>query len=208
MKILQLLSGGLDSSTALAKYKRGAFVEAIFFSYGQTHIKEELAAEKVCKNLEVKLHHGKLAEMFLPHSRFSSVPITSKHGDTDIIVNRNANLIVAAATYGLSNGFDAVSIATNADDALGFPDCRPEFMSAMKTMLNLCHSTRIELLTPFIDKTKADVVQLALELGLNLDDTWSCYRGEDLPCGECSACVLRDKAIKISGDQEVNPKTS
>jgi len=195
MKILNLLSGGLDSTTMLYKYKRGAYVEAIFFDYGQKHIKEELAAEKICKDLGVKLHHGKLAEMFLPHARFSATPITAQHGDTDIITNRNMNLITAAATYALNKGFDAVSIATNADDAENFPDCTRAFMDAMNKTLNFCHTTRVELLTPFIEMTKSDVVAMARGLGVPISETWSCYNGGSEPCGTCSACELRESAI-------------
>tara|TARA_R110000803_G_scaffold138866_2_gene205599 strand:+ start:973 stop:1575 length:603 start_codon:yes stop_codon:yes gene_type:complete len=196
MKILQLLSGGLDSSTALYKYKRGAFVEAIFFDYGQTHIKEFHAAKKICDELGVKLHQGKLAVMYSDGSRFSSIPITSQYGDTDIIINRNMNLITAAATYGLKHGFDAVSIATNADDAKGFPDCSIAFMSAMAKTLQCCHSSRIQLMTPFIEMAKADVLKLAVKLEVPIDDTWSCYEGGSEPCGECGACKLRESALE------------
>jgi 7-cyano-7-deazaguanine synthase len=199
MKILNLLSGGLDSTTMLYKYRKGAFVEAIFFDYGQKHIKEQLAATKICSDLGVKLHQGKLAEMFTPDARYSTTPITTQHGDTDIIVNRNMNLITAAATYALKSGFDAISIATNADDAQNFPDCTKHFMRGMKDSLRFCHSSRIELLTPFIDITKTDVVELARKLQVPIDDTWSCYKGGEKPCGECGACQLRDKAIIEGG---------
>ena len=197
MKILLLLSGGLDSVTALYLLRsQGHHVEGFFFDYDQAHYtRESRAAETICEELGVKLHHGKLAVRFQDHSRFSSTPLTTKCGDSDIVVNRNANLIIAAATYALGS-FDNLAIATNADDAEDFPDCSIAFMSAMAETLQCCHSSRIQLVTPFIEMTKADVAKLAVRLGVPIDDTWSCYKGGSEPCGECGACKLRESALE------------
>jgi 7-cyano-7-deazaguanine synthase len=98
-----------------------------------------------------------------------------------------------------------IVIAANALDYSGYPDCRPEFYTAAATMLNLGaklftqYGVRIELLTPLIDLSKADIVRLAGGLKAPLNLTWSCYKGAETPCGSCDSCILRAKGFAEAG---------
>ncbi len=98
-----------------------------------------------------------------------------------------------------------VVIAANALDYSGYPDCRPDFYDAAKRMLNLGsklftqYGVEIDLLTPLIDLSKADIVRLANRLHTPLALTWSCYKGGDTPCGSCDSCILRAKGFAEAG---------
>jgi 7-cyano-7-deazaguanine synthase len=98
-----------------------------------------------------------------------------------------------------------IVIAANALDYSGYPDCRPEFYEAARKMLNLGaklftqYGVEIELLTPLISLSKADIVRLAAQLQAPLDLTWSCYKGDEKPCGICDSCILRAKGFEEAG---------
>ncbi len=98
-----------------------------------------------------------------------------------------------------------VFLAPNAIDYSGYPDCRPEFFRNAIETINLGsklateHAVRIEVETPIIDRTKAEIVRMALALGVRLEMTWSCYRGGAVPCGECDSCVLRARGFAEAG---------
>lgn len=98
-----------------------------------------------------------------------------------------------------------VFLAPNAIDYSGYPDCRPEFFRNAIETINLGsklateHGVRIEVETPIIDRTKAEIVRMALALGVRLETTWSCYRGGATPCGECDSCVLRARGFAEAG---------
>lgn len=198
MKIIILMSGGLDSSTLLYKLKKGAYVECMHFDYGQTHIKELTSAKQICADAGVKLHQCKLPAVFTDSALIGSKPIPD--GEAVIVPNRNMLLLSAATAYASQNDFDAVAIGCNDDDGLAYPDCGRMFLSAMGKAMRFCHTRPIELLAPFVWETmsKADIVTLAHELCVPVDQTWSCYKGGKNPCGTCAACELREKAISIA----------
>lgn len=191
------MSGGLDSSTLLYKLKLGSFIECMFFDYGQTHIKERLAAREICNGLKVKLHECKLPSVFTDSCLVGSKPIPSGNSADNIVPNRNMVMLSAATAYAIQHDFDAVAIGCNNDDAKnGFPDCSKPFLSAMRDSMRFCHTKPIQLLTPFIEFSmgKKEVIKLAEKLNVPLEKTWSCYKGDKEPCGECGAC----KAIELA----------
>ena len=127
-------------------------------------------------------------------------PIPSGDSVDNIIPNRNGVMLMTATTLAIEWGFDAVAYGSNEDDARNFPDCSHLFIQAMRDVMRFCHTRPIELLTPFISEhtTKAGVVRQAVDLGVPIDQTWSCYKGEDEPCGDCAACQLRDESIRTA----------
>jgi 7-cyano-7-deazaguanine synthase len=203
MKILILLSGGIDSTTLLYKYRRGAFCEAVTFDYNQTHRKEIEVAKSICANFPqrpVKHHICELPQIFTCPLTGSVKPIPSGDSVDNIIPNRNGVMLMTATALAIEWGFDAVSYGSNADDAANFPDCSKPFIQSMREVMRLCHTRPIELLTPFIDEdmTKKGVVALADTLSVPISETWSCYKGQSKPCGECAACQLRNAAIEAN----------
>jgi 7-cyano-7-deazaguanine synthase len=116
------------------------------------------------------------------------------------------NLIFLSVAMGVAEarGVDAVTIGVNALDYSGYPDCRPEFIASFATTAALAlkrgvEGDPIEVRTPLLDLTKADIVRLGVSLDAPLDLTWSCYRGDDRPCRTCDACVLRAKGFAEAG---------
>ena len=199
MKILLLLSGGLDSVTLAHYYKQGSYLECMFFDYGQTHLKEVIAARNVCKQLNIKLHECKLPSVFVDSALVGSKPIPHGDGDANIVPNRNMVMISAATAFCLQNDMDAVAIGCNDDDTQhGFPDCSKPFLRSMRDAMRFCHTRPIALLAPFIHKemTKSDVVVWAKKLNVDIESTWSCYKGAKEPCNECAACKLRNEALR------------
>ena len=116
-----------------------------------------------------------------------------------IVPNRNMILLSLAAGHALSIGFDTVAYAAHAGDHTIYPDCRPEFASAMENALGLADWQKLGLHRPFVDKTKADLVRIGHELGVPFESTWSCYAGRDLHCGRCGTCVERKEAFALAG---------
>ena len=192
------MSGGLDSTTLLYKLKKGMYIECMAFDYGQTHIKELLRAEEICRDLGVKLHRCKLPSIFTDCCLVGSKPIPHGQHEDNVVPNRNMVMLSTATAYAIQHDFDAVAYGANLDDANGgFPDCSKLFIQAMRDAMRFCHTKPIQLLAPFIsmNMTKKDVAVLAYKLGVPIMKTWSCYKGDEKPCGTCGACQLRDKAL-------------
>ena len=138
-----------------------------------------------------------------------SIPITYVPLRNTIFVSLAAsllesNILNSIETHGENpeNIEALIYMAPNAIDYSGYPDCRPEFYKAITETINLGSKIHTEygipfqIKTPIIDLSKADIARLAYELSVPIEETWSCYRGQSLPCGECDSCVLREKGFK------------
>lgn len=213
-----LLSGGLDSSTCLAYARREGFTcHALSFDYGQRHKVELAAAARVAAALGAERHlvtkigldaFGGSAltdEIAVPKSRSaeemgSGIPIT-------YVPARNTIFLSFALAWAEVLGSSDIFIGVNALDYSGYPDCRPEFIEAYERMANLATKagvegrTRLKIHTPLLRLTKAEIVKLANELGVNFGLTFSCYDPDESgrPCGECDACLLRRKGFQEAG---------
>jgi 7-cyano-7-deazaguanine synthase len=218
MKAVCLLSGGLDSSTCLAFAKRQGFdLYALSFDYGQRHAVELDAAASVARSIGVKDHRiAKLdlrmfggsaltADIDVPKGRSADdmshdIPIT-------YVPARNTVFLSFALAWAEVLEAADIFIGVNALDYSGYPDCRPEFLHAFEHMANLATKTGVERRTkvkihaPLLELSKADIVRLAQDLGVDFALTHSCYdpdsRGR--PCGECDSCVLRAKGFEEAG---------
>jgi 7-cyano-7-deazaguanine synthase len=187
-----LLSGGLDSTTALAAtLAQGVTVPAaVFVDYGQRHIRERDAAIQIAGHYRVPL-------LCLDLSGFGALVSSALTGGdlaTTIVPNRNAVLAAAAAGIAVDQNAHRVVLATHAGDAVTYPDCRPEFVAALSNALRLGCGVVIE--APFLGLSKAEVVAEAARLGTPMHFTWSCYVGGSQHCGQCRACTDRAEAFR------------
>lgn len=214
MKAIVLLSGGLDSAVAiyLAKSK-GYEVYALSFSYGQKHNKELEYAKHLAIKIGAKEH--KIVNLALNSWGGCSLTddsMTVKAGDTDssnipdtYVPARNMIFLSVAASYAEAVEAQDIFIGVSQVDYSGYVDCRQEFISAMEQAINQGTELAVEqkkpimIRAPFINMTKAEEIKLGLELGLDFADTWTCYKGEEKPCGVCDSCLLRIKAFEEAG---------
>lgn len=225
MKAVVLLSGGLDSSTTLALAQaEGNEVHALTFSYGQRHAREVEAARAVAKALGTAYHQvltldlraiGGSAltdeEFEVPEAR--SLEEISKEIPVTYVPARNTILLSYALAWAEIRDADAIYIGANVLDASGYPDCRPEYYRAFQKVARLgtkrgVEGRPMEIQTPLIELTKAEIVRKAVELGVPLELTWSCYHGRERACGLCDACQLRLKGFVEAGVTDPLPYES
>jgi 7-cyano-7-deazaguanine synthase len=214
MRSIVLLSGGMDSTTALGlAIEQSSFATALSVQYGSRHAKSELdAAEEVAQFYDIPHHLLKLpSELFsgggsalmgevdVPNEEYHD-PETESPSVT-VVPFRNANLISAATAFAESHNYDRVWVAVHASDAQGFayPDCTPQFMGPMAAAVYIGTHRKVSLMVPFQWMTKAEIVTKAYEIGAPLHLTWSCYRGKIVQCGECPTCLERIKAFQEAG---------
>ncbi|MDX6770702.1 MAG: 7-cyano-7-deazaguanine synthase QueC [Elusimicrobiota bacterium] len=216
-KAVVLLSGGLDSTTALywAK-KKGWSPIALSVRYGQRHSKELKAARRVAAAARAPLHEVTLDLPWLGGSsltnarlRLPDLPL-SKIGAGGVpstyVPGRNTVFLALAASLADAAGADAVVIGANALDYSGYPDCRPAFTRAFeKTARAGTRRTRLKVLAPLLHLDKAGIVRLAGAVGAPLALTWSCYAGRARPCGRCDSCKLRAKGFREAGAADPAP---
>lgn len=216
-KAVVLLSGGLDSATALYLAKSKGFqVTALSFDYGQRHRVELNLAKKLAKQAGVAAH--KVVELKLSDWGGSSLTDTSmelEKGDVhrkDIPVTyvpaRNMVFLSVAASLAEAIQARDIFIGVSEVDYSGYVDCRQEFIDAMEqainkgTVMGAEKQQPIKIHAPFVHMTKAQEIALGMELGVNYVLTWSCYNGGEHPCGQCDSCLLRAKAFKEAGYED------
>ena len=212
-KAVVLLSGGMDSVTVLALAKvKGYSVYALSFDYGQRHNSELTAAKRNAKHFKALEHRVITLDMgalggsaLTDHS--IAVPVeASKEIPVTYVPARNTVFLSYALAWAEVLGAKDIFIGVNAVDYSGYPDCRPEFIQAFETMANLATKAaveghRLKIHTPLIDLTKAEIINLGLDNGVNYAETISCYQANKsgLACGECDACRLRKQGFADAG---------
>ncbi len=216
-KAIVLLSGGLDSSTALYLAKsEGHEVYALSFDYGQRHERELESAKRVAKAVGVVAHHIVSLELSQwGGSSLTDKSMTIEDGDanrTDIpntyVPARNMVFLSVAASLAEAVGAQHIYIGVSEVDYSGYVDCRQVFIDAMEKAINLGtvmgaeKGQKITLHAPFVNMTKAQEIRLGMTLGVDFGQTWSCYRGGEKPCGTCDSCLLRAKAFAEAGVED------
>lgn len=206
-----LLSGGVDSSTALAlALSRDSQVVAVSIAYNQQHAQAELAAAKA-----VAQHYGvdhrilDLAAIFADSRSALNAAndLVASQGDyadqeapNTEVEFRNGVFIAILTSLAMQLGADALYFGAHLDDSgVIYPDCSPDFVAAMDQAVHLGTGGKVRLETPFGQMTKADIVKLGLELGVPYHLTYSCYAGSQPPCGQCGTCIDRRKAFEANG---------
>lgn len=215
MRAVCLLSGGLDSSTALAWAKaEGYDCATLAFDYGQRHRRELQSAEAISHRLGADEHRIVAFDLrlFGGSSLTDDLPLPTGGVDSTIIPStyvpaRNTIFLAFALAYAEVREADAIILGINALDYSGYPDCRPEYLAAMSAVAELGTRQGIEgrapkLLAPLVRLSKAEIVRLGAKLGVPWELTWSCYRGTELACGLCDSCRLRLKGFAETGQHD------
>ena len=221
MRAVCLLSGGLDSSVCLALARSQAFeCYALSFDYGQRHRVELKSAARVAQSLGAVQHlvvpidlrvfggSALTSDIAVPKGRSAAqmtaaIPVT-------YVPARNTIFLSLALAWAEVLGCSDIFIGVNALDYSGYPDCRPEFIEAFEEMANLATKAGVEgrmglkIHTPLIRLSKAEIVKLGAQLGLNFSLTHSCYDPDEAgrPCGQCDSCVLRRKGFEEAGVED------
>ena len=212
-KAVVLLSGGLDSATVLAVARRDGYAcHALSFDYGQRHVAELKAAERVAKALSAAAHKtvgldlsaiGGSAltdpSIAVPDHPSAGIPVT-------YVPARNTVFLAVATGWAEVLGADRIFIGVNAVDYSGYPDCRPEFVAAFERVANLGTKAGVEgrglrIEAPLVDLSKAEIIRLGTGLGVDYGLTVSCYSADDRghACGVCDSCRLRRQGFEEAG---------
>src|SRR6266436_6469118 len=216
-----LLSGGIDSTTTLAiAITEGYEAYALSFDYGQRHQIETEAARRVAESLGAKEHRvAKLdLRVFGGSALTDEIDVPKQRSEREIargipvtyVPARNTIFLAHALAWAEVISANHIFLGVNAIDYSGYPDCRPEFIGAFENLANLGTKAGVEgrhfqIHTPLIKFSKAEIICKAVQLGIDLSLTHSCYdpTPEGLACGECDSCVLRLKGFREAGITDV-----
>lgn len=203
-------SGGMDSTTLAADYARGHNLVLLSVDYGQRHVRELDAAGDIAGALRAEHHVIDLRSVgsLLTGSALSDPSVdvpdghyTSPSMRVTVVPNRNAIIAGVAVGVAVARRAEVVALGVHAGDHPIYPDCRPEFVSALDTLTRIANEghnpPRIE--APYLTWTKADIATHAKEIGAPVHLSWSCYRGGRYHCGTCGTCVERREAFTTAG---------
>jgi 7-cyano-7-deazaguanine synthase len=203
-RALVLLSGGIDSATALYLTKQKTDdIYTMNMIYTQTYDSEAAAAKKLADVAQVKEH----ISVYLPFFKDIETryrPSPSSEISAAYVPARNVVFYGVAAAYAETIEADEVVFGSNADDAVELPDARPEFIQLMNELIRSGtragrESAAVKIVNPLINFNKVEVLRLALKLKVPLALTWSCYEDLPAPCGKCRGCLMRSNAFREVG---------
>lgn len=207
-----LVSGGMDScvTASMARIENDELA-FLHISYGQiTEVRERMAFNDLAdhfdveKRLDISIEYlTKIGGSSLTDASISvaEADLTSTEIPTSYVPFRNANMLSIATSWAEVIGATAIYIGAVFEDSSGYPDCRPEFYAAFQAAIDsgTKSDTNIEIRTPIIQLSKAEIVQKGIQLDAPLHLTWSCYRSESLACGTCDSCALRLRGFAQAG---------
>ncbi|MBI1930010.1 7-cyano-7-deazaguanine synthase QueC [Candidatus Poribacteria bacterium] len=214
-KAVVLLSGGIDSTTTLAiAQSQGYDVYAMSFRYGQRHALELERAKHIAQKMAVKKHIIVDIDLraFGGSALTDDIDVPKERSEQEIgtgipvtyVPGRNTIFLSFALAWAETLGIDTIFMGVNALDYSGYPDCRPEYIEAYQRMANLATKagvegkTQLQIQTPLISMTKAQIIRKGTELGVDYGLTLSCYEPDEQgrACGLCDSCLLRKKGFK------------
>ena len=205
-----IVSGGMDSTTLLYD-RRDEIALAISFDYGSNHNAREIAyAEMHCKRLGIE--HITIPLDFM-HKYFRSsllegadaIPeghYADENMKSTVVPFRNGIMLAVAAGVAESRNLTKLLIANHGGDHTIYPDCRPEFISAMDSATNAGTYVGVRVVAPYTNITKGDIARIGKKLGIDYAETWSCYKGGEKHCGKCGTCVERKEALAYAGIED------
>lgn len=209
MKTVVVYSGGLDSTVLLYHLLNDDHnVQALSVDYGQRHSCELDRAAGICSALGIIHNTVDLSALkpILAGSSLTSPEIKVAEGHyteesmkSTVVPNRNMILLAIATAHALSIKAECIAYAAHSGDHAIYPDCRNEFAEAMASAIRLSDWSLVELIRPFVDWSKEDIVRRGAELNVPFVQTWSCYKGKRLHCGRCGTCIERREAFDLAG---------
>lgn len=208
-KVVAILSGGLDSTTLLYELYNNPttkIVGVLSYFYGQKHKKELKCAQKTCKKLKLRHQIVNLSSIkpLLKGSALTDnivVPeghYESKNMKLTVVPSRNLIMLSIATAYAISLKAEAVYIGTHRGDHEVYPDCRKEFIDKLSEVTKIANYQPVEIIAPFINDNKTQIVEYGLHLNVPYEDTWTCYNGRKKACGKCGSCQERLEAFKLN----------
>ena len=211
-KAISVLSGGLDCTVATCVFDEEYEIHAITFDYGQKAVKQEINASKsICEKM------GWTHEVIdLPW--LSNISTSSLNTDADIpelgedelddldkssetasnvwVPARNTVFTSIALSYAESIGAEIIIVGWNGEEGATFPDNSKQYMEKFNELIDVGSPDKIRIEAPAIDLNKEEIVELGIEVGAPMELSYSCYKGDDKPCGVCESCVRRKRAFK------------
>lgn len=213
-KALCIISGGMDSALAATMAQNEGYeIIALHFNYGQrTQAKELDAFRKISKRLnviasyEIDLDFFKQIGASALTDSTLEVPTTGLESGVPItyVPFRNGIFLSIATALAEKHGAEALFIGVVEEDSSGYPDCRKSYIESMESSINLGtkEETKLTIKMPLVALKKSEIVAKSIELGVPLEDTWSCYKEEKEACGLCDSCRLRLNGFKEAGVQD------
>jgi len=213
MKTLVICSGGLDSvSLAHMTAETRTLSRLVAFDYGQRHVKELAYAKAAADRLAVPFHRIDLRPVgatLTGSALTDAINVPDGHYAEDsmritVVPNRNAIMLSIAFGIAAAQGDEAVATAVHSGDHFIYPDCRPAFTDAFDAMQRVALEgyAEVALWTPFVHRTKADIVTEGARYATPFAETWSCYKGGEHHCGRCGTCVERREAFHLAGVED------
>ena len=214
-KAVILVSGGMDSCvTAAIASKENKALAFLHVNYGQRTETRELKAfhdirgfYNVSEHLIVDMKHlnkiggSSLTDISIP---VSDADLENEDIPTSYVPFRNANILSAAVSWAEVIEANSIYIGAVEEDSSGYPDCRRSFYDAFEHTISegTKPDTHINIVTPLISLNKKEIILKGLDIGAPLNLSWSCYKNEDVPCGECDSCALRARGFKNAGTED------
>lgn len=204
-----IYSGGMDSYTVLHRALRDGYdVHALSFDYGQRHARELDVAREVCERL--KLSH-RVVDIRAIHQLIGNSALTDSGrpmpkadyaednlADT-VVPNRNMILLSLAIGHAVNIGAPICFYGAHGGDHVLYPDCRPVFVERMNDVAAIANFEAVKIEAPYLHSDKSRILADGVEMGLDYAETWTCYLGEELACGECGSCRERLNAFSSLG---------
>jgi 7-cyano-7-deazaguanine synthase len=211
-KAISVLSGGLDCTVATSVFDEEYEIHAITFDYGQKAVKQEInASKRICEKM------GWMHEVIdLPW--LSKISTSSLNTDADIpelgeddlddldkssetasnvwVPARNTVFTSIALSYAESIGAEIIIVGWNGEEGATFPDNSKQYMEKFNELIDVGSPDKIRIEAPAIDLNKEKIVELGIKVGAPMELSYSCYKGDDKPCGVCESCVRRKRAFK------------
>jgi 7-cyano-7-deazaguanine synthase len=208
-KVIVLVSGGMDSVTALYDSdKKYQIIAGVSFDYGAKHNAREIPfAQYHCRRLGIR--HEVISLKFM-NTLFKSDLLKSGGEIPDghyedvtmkqtVVPFRNGVMMAIVAGFAESEGANGLVIASHLGDHAIYPDCREDFMKAMGEAIRLGTYIQVKVILPFLAMNKSAIAKCGHKLGIDFSKTWSCYKGLDVHCGKCGTCVERREAFVLAG---------
>lgn len=213
-KVVVIYSGGMDSFTVLHNAIRaGHEVYALSFNYGQRHVKELVCAQNVCQ--ELGIHHkivdiSAINQLIGGSSLTDDIEVPEGHYAADnmkstVVPNRNMILLSLAVGYAVSLEAQAVYYGAHSGDHFIYPDCRPEFVQKMNDVCQIANYEPVDIISPYLQQTKIEILKDGLAMGLDYGKTWTCYNGREKACGKCGSCQERLEAFTLNNTVDPLP---